>query len=40
MVSGWILCKPRFHDSYETKRLVEEFGDNDIKIRVIDPRKI
>ena len=22
---GWILCKPQFQDSYETKRLIEEF---------------
>ena len=40
MVSGWLLCKPQFHDSYETKRLIEEFDDSDTKIRVIDPNEI
>jgi gamma-F420-2:alpha-L-glutamate ligase len=40
MVSGWILCKLQFHDSYETKRLIKEFDDSDIKIRVIDPNEI
>ena len=40
MVSGWLLCKPQFHDSYETIRLIEEFDDSDIKIRVIDPNEI
>ena len=40
MVSGWILCKPQFHDSYETKRLIEEFADSDIKIKIIDPNEI
>jgi len=40
MVSGWLLVKPQFQDSYETKRLVEEFDDSDVKIRVIDPNEI
>ena len=40
MNKGWILVKPKFHDSYETKRLVEEFDDSDIKIRIIDPNEI
>jgi gamma-F420-2:alpha-L-glutamate ligase len=40
MVSGWLLVKPQFQDSYESKRLVEEFDDSDIKIRIIDPNEI
>ena len=40
MVSGWLLVKPQFQDSYEAKRLVEEFDDSDIKIRIIDPNEI
>ena len=40
MVSGWLLVKPKFQDSYEAKRLVEEFDDSDIKIRIIDPNEI
>ena len=40
MVSGWILCKPQFYDSYETTRLVEEFKNNDVGVRIIDPNEI
>jgi len=40
MVSGWLLVKPKFQDSYEIKRLVEEFDDSDIKIKIIDPNEI
>ena len=40
MASGWLLIKPKFQDSYETKRLVEEFDNSDIKIRIIDPNEI
>ena len=40
MVSGWILCKPQFYDSYETTRLVEEFKNSDVGVRVIDPNEI
>ena len=40
MVSGWLLIKPDFQDSYETLRLVEEFKNSDIGIRVIDPNEI
>ncbi len=40
MVSGWLLCKPQFHDSYETNRLVEEFKNNDVGVRIIDPNEI
>ena len=40
MSKGWILCKPNFSDSYETKRLVEEFKNQDIEISVINPNEI
>ena len=40
MNKGWILCKPRFHNSYETIRLVEEFKNHNIDIKVIDPHEI
>jgi len=38
--TGWILCKPQFQDSYETKRLIEEFDKQDIQVSVIDPNEI
>ena len=40
MSSGWILVKPLFKDSYETKRLVEEFGNHKIDVKLIDPNEI
>ena len=40
MVSGWLLVKPQFHDSYEINRLVEEFKNNDVGVRIIDPNEI
>ena len=40
MISGWLLCKPQFYDSYETIRLVEEFKNNDVGVRIIDPNEI
>ena len=40
MVSGWLLIKPQFHDSYETNRLVEEFKNNDVDVRIINPTEI
>ena len=40
MSKGWILCKPRFQDSYETNRLVEEFKGQNIGVEVIDPNEI
>ena len=30
--TGWILCKERFNDSYESKRLIEEFELSSIDI--------
>ena len=40
MHKGWILCKPRFQESYETIRLVEEFKNHNICVSVIDPNEI
>ena len=40
MVRGWILNKPKFHDSYETKRLLEEFKNHNIDVNIIDPNEI
>ena len=40
MSKGWILCKPRFQNSYETIRLVEEFQNHNIDVKVIDPHEI
>ena len=40
MSKGWILCKPRFQDSYETNRLVEEFNNQGIGVEVINPNEI
>ena len=37
MHKGWILCKPQFQDSYETTRLLEEFKNHKIDIKLIDP---
>ena len=37
---GWILAKEKFHDSYETTRLIEEFEKVDMKVKVIDPNTI
>ena len=40
MAKGWLLCKLKFQDSYETIRLIEEFKNNKIEIKVIDPNEI
>ena len=40
MSKGWILCKPKFQDSYETSRLIEEFKNQSIGIEIIDPNEI
>ena len=37
---GWILAKTKFHKSYETSRLVEEFEKAGVRISVIDPNEI
>ena len=37
---GWILAKTRFHKSYETSRLVEEFEKAGVRISVIDANEI
>ena len=40
MNKGWMLVKPKFQESYETKRLLEEFGNHDIEVKLIDPNEI
>ena len=40
MHKGWLLVKPKFHDSYETMRLIEEFKNHNIDIKIIDPNEI
>ena len=40
MYKGWILVKPKFQESYETERLLEEFGNHDIEVKLIDPNEI
>ena len=40
MYKGWILVKPKFQESYETQRLLEEFGNYDIEVKLIDPNEI
>ena len=40
MSKGWILCKPKFQNSYETNRLIEEFKNQSIGIEIIDPNEI
>ena len=40
MNKGWMLVKPKFQESYETKRLLEEFANHDIEVKLIDPNEI
>ena len=40
MNKGWMLVKQKFMDSYETQRLLEEFGNHDIEVKLIDPNEI
>jgi hypothetical protein len=40
MYKGWMLVKPQFQNSYETKRLLEEFDKNKINVKIIDPNDI
>ena len=40
MAKGWMLVKQKFMDSYETQRLLEEFGNYDIEVKLIDPNEI
>ena len=40
MNKGWLLVKPKFQDSYETVRLVEEFKNHNIDVKLIDPNEI
>ena len=40
MAKGWMLVKPKFQESYETQRLLEEFGNHNIEVKLIDPNEI
>ena len=40
MYKGWLLVKPQFQESYETERLLEEFGKYNIEVKLIDPNEI
>ena len=40
MYKGWILVKPKFQESYETERLVEEFHKQNINVQLVDPNEI
>ena len=40
MAKGWMLVKQKFMDSYETQRLLEEFGNHKIEVKLIDPNEI
>ena len=40
MYKGWLLCKPQFKNSYETIRLIEEFKNHKIDVKIIDPNEI
>mgnify|MGYP003120587691 FL=1 len=40
MAKGWMLVKPKFQESYETERLLEEFGNHGIEVKLIDPNEI
>ena len=40
MSKGWMLVKPKFQESYETQRLLEEFGNHNIEVKLIDPNEI
>jgi len=39
-VNGWILHKKSIEESYETKKLVEEFEKQGIKVRVVNPQDV
>ena len=40
MNKGWMLVKQKFMDSYETQRLLEEFKNYNIEVKLIDPNEI
>ena len=40
MNKSWMLVKPKFQESYETERLLEEFGNYNIEVKLIDPNEI
>ena len=40
MHKGWLLVKDKFHNSYETGRLVDTFEAHNVNIQIIDPNEI
>jgi len=39
-MNGWILYKNDISESYETKKLIEEFKKQDFKVRVVNPQDV
>ena len=39
-MNGWILYKNKIEESYETKKLVEEFENQGFKVRVVNPQDV
>ena len=39
-MDGWILYKNKIEESYETKKLVEEFEKQGLKVRVVNPQDV
>ena len=39
-MNGWILYKNEISESYETQKLVEEFDNQGIKVRVVNPQDV
>ena len=39
-MNGWILYKNKLKESYETQKLVDEFGKQGIKVRVVHPEDV
>ena len=39
-MNGWILYKNKLEESYETQKLVEEFENQGLKIRVVNPQDV
>ena len=40
MHKGWLLVKDKFKESYETKKLLTEFKNNNIEVKLINPNEI
>ena len=40
IMNGWIIHKKALGENHEVKRLVEEFENQGVKIRVVNPRDV